>query len=62
MAENVPRAVQQLCLAELQFFCQERAGVAQRFGAGRLIKLGEIYDSACAGECVGNDRLTRRRR
>ena len=57
-----PRAVQQLCLAGPQFFggvkCQERAGVAQRFGAGRLIELGEIYDSACAGESVGNDRLT----
>src|SRR6516225_190123 len=25
---------------------------------GRLIELGEIYDSACAGESVGNDRLT----
>ena len=57
-----PRAVQQLCLAGPEFFggvkCQERAGVAQRFGAGRLIELGEIYDSACAGESVGNDRLT----
>ena len=27
-------------------------------GAGRLIELGEIYDSACAGESVGDDRLT----
>ena len=47
---------------EPQFFggvkCQERAGVAQCFGAGRLIELGEIYDSACAGESVGNDCLT----
>ncbi len=51
-----------LCLAGPQFFggvkCQEHAGVAQRFGAGRLIELGEIYDSAYAGESVGNDRLT----
>jgi hypothetical protein len=38
--------------------CQECAGVAQRFGAGRLIGLGEIYDSACVGESVGNDCLT----
>ena len=57
-----PRAVQQLRLAGPQFFggvkCQERAGVAQRCGAGHLIELGEIYDSACAGESVGNDRLT----
>jgi len=57
-----PRAIQQLCLAGSQFFggakCQERAGVAQRFGAGRLIELGEIYDSACAGESIGNDHLT----
>jgi hypothetical protein len=57
-----PRAIQQLCLAGLQLFrgvkCQERAGIAQRFGAGRLIELGEIYDSACTGESVGNDRLT----
>jgi hypothetical protein len=49
-----PRAIQQLCLAGLQLFrgvkCQERAGIAQRFGAGRLIELGEIYDSACTGE------------
>ena len=37
---------------------EERAGVAQRFGAGRLIELGEIYDSACAGESVGNDRFS----
>ena len=36
----------------------ERAGIAQRFGAGRCIELGEIYDSACAGESVGDDRLT----
>ena len=36
----------------------ERAGIAQRFGAGRLIELGEIYDSACAGESIGNDCLT----
>jgi hypothetical protein len=28
------------------------------FGAGRLIELGEIYNIACAGESVGNDRLT----
>ncbi len=57
-----PGPVQQLCLAGPQFFggvkCQERAGVAQRFGAGRLIELGEIYDCACAGESVGNGRLT----
>src|SRR5262249_58720654 len=39
--------------------CQEHAGVAQRFGAGRPIELGEIYNIACAGEGVGNDRLTR---
>ncbi len=32
--------------------------VTQRFGAGRLIELGETYDSACAGDSVGNDRLT----
>jgi hypothetical protein len=57
-----PRAVQQLCLAGPEFFegvkCQERAGIAQRFGAGRLIELGEIHDSARAGESVGDDRLT----
>src|ERR1700730_18595622 len=57
-----PSAAQQLCLAGPQFFggvkCQERAGVAQCFGARRLIKPGEIYDSACAGESVGNNRLT----
>src|SRR4029077_1731678 len=57
-----PSAAQQLCLAGPQFFGsvkrQERAGVAQRFGARRLIKLGEIYDSACAGESVGNNRLS----
>ena len=35
-----------------------RAGIAQRFGAARLIELGEYIDSACAGESVGNDRLT----
>ena len=44
-----PRAAQQLCLAGPQFFggvkCQERAGVAQRFGAGRLIELSEIYEA-----------------
>ena len=49
-------------LAGPQFFggvkCQEHAGITQRFGAGRLIELGEIYDSACAGESAGNDRLT----
>src|SRR5262249_6892723 len=39
--------------------CQEDASVAQRFGAGRLIELSEIYNIACAGEGVGNDRLTR---
>src|SRR5262245_28055001 len=38
--------------------CQEHAGVAQRFGAGRLIELGETHNIACAGESVGNDRLT----
>src|SRR5262245_49897601 len=38
--------------------CQEHAGVAQRFGACRLIELGETYNIACAGENVGNDRLT----
>src|ERR1700681_4818245 len=38
--------------------CQERASVAQRFGSRRPIKLGEIYDDACASESVGNDRLT----
>src|SRR6516165_2148503 len=57
-----PRAIQQRCLAGPQFFggieCQEHAGVAQGFGAGRLIELGEIYNIACAGEGVGNDRLT----
>jgi hypothetical protein len=57
-----PRAVQQLCLAGPQFFkrveCQERAGVAERFGARRFIELGEIYGTACASESVGNDRLT----
>src|SRR5262245_26710530 len=57
-----PRAVQQLCLARPQLFgsiqCQEDAGVAQRFGAGRLIELGETYNIACAGENVGDDRLT----
>src|SRR5215831_11661842 len=57
-----PRAVQQLCLAGPQLFrgieCQEDAGVAQRFGAGRLIELGEVYNIACTGESVGNDRLT----
>jgi hypothetical protein len=57
------RAGQQRYLAGPQFFggieCQEHAGVAQRFGAGRLIELGEIYNIACAGESVGNDRLTR---
>src|SRR5262249_27053035 len=55
------RVGQQLCLAGPQLFggieCQEHAGAAQRFGAGRLIELGEIYDIACAGEGVGNDRL-----
>ena len=44
-----------------QFFggvnCQEHAGVAQRFGARRFIKLGEIDDGACAGESIGNDCL-----
>src|SRR5262249_42563011 len=58
-----PRAGQQRCLAGPQLFggieCQEHAGVAQRFGAGRLIELSEIYNIACAGEGVGNDRLTR---
>src|SRR6516162_7284312 len=58
-----PRAGQQRCFAGPQLFggieCQEHAGVAQRFGAGRLIELGEIYDIACAGEGVGNDCLTR---
>jgi len=34
-----------------------RASVAQRFSA-LLIELGEIYHSTCAGESVGNDRLT----
>ena len=57
-----PRAIQQLCLAGPQFLggvkCQQRAGVAQCFGAGRLVELGEIYDSACAGESVGNNCLT----
>jgi len=57
-----PRAGQQRCLAGPQLFggieCQEHAGVAQRFGAGRLIELGEAYNIACAGESVGNDRLT----
>jgi hypothetical protein len=57
-----PSAVQQRCLARPQLLrgvkCQERAGVTQRLGASRLIELGEIYDSACAGESVGNDRLT----
>src|SRR5262252_8374983 len=57
-----PRAVQQRCLAGPQLFgsieCQEHAGVAQRFGAGRLIELGEIYNIAYAGEGVANDRLT----
>src|SRR5262245_31149613 len=57
-----PRAGQQRCLAGPQLFggieCQEDAGVAQRFGAGRLIELGEIYNIACASESVGNDRLT----
>ena len=41
-----PSAIQQLCLAGPQLFggvkCQDRACVAQRFGAGRLIELGEI--------------------
>src|SRR5262245_41832718 len=58
-----PHAVQQRCLAGPQLFggieCQEDAGPAQRFGAGRLIELGKIYNIACAGESVGNDRLTR---
>src|SRR6516165_2764343 len=58
-----PRAGQQRCLAGPQLFggieCQEHAGVAQRFGAGRLIELGEVYNIACAGEGVGNDCLTR---
>jgi hypothetical protein len=57
-----PAQVEHARLARPQFFggakCQERAGVAQRFGAGRLLELGEVYDSACAGESVGNDRLT----
>ena len=38
-----PRAIQQLCLAGPQLFrgvkCQERASIAQRFGAGCLIEL-----------------------
>src|SRR5262245_49523228 len=38
--------------------CQEHDGVAQRLGAGHLIELREIYDSAYASEGVGNDRLT----
>src|SRR5262249_51243456 len=38
--------------------CQEDAGLAQRFGAGRLIELGKVYNIACAGESVGDDRLT----
>jgi len=33
--------------------CQERAGVAQRFSSRCPIEFGEIYDSACAGESVG---------
>ena len=33
-------------------------GLAQRFGAGRLIELGKVYNIACAGESVGDDRLT----
>src|SRR5262249_52771872 len=57
-----PRALQQLCLAGPELFGgiegQEDAGVAQRFGAGHLIELGEIYNIACTGESVGNDRLT----
>ncbi len=57
-----PRACQQRCLAGPQLFggikCQEHAGVTQRFGAGHLIELREIYDSAYASEGVGNDRLT----
>src|SRR5262245_44262385 len=57
-----PRVLQQLCLAGPQLLggieCQDDAGVAQRFGAGHLIELGEIYNIACAGESVGNDRLT----
>src|SRR5215813_8837640 len=57
-----PRAVQQLCLAGPQLFggieCQEDAGLAQRFGASRLIELGKIYNITCAGEGVGDDRLT----
>jgi hypothetical protein len=47
-----PRAGQQRYLAGPQFFggieCQEHAGVAQRFGAGRLIELGGIYNIASA--------------
>jgi hypothetical protein len=38
--------------------CQERASVAQRFSSRRPIEFGQIYDSACAGESVGNDRFT----
>src|SRR5262249_23926600 len=34
------------------------AGVAQRVGARRFIQLSEIDDGACAGEGVGNNRLT----
>jgi hypothetical protein len=58
----ISRVGQQLCLAGPQFFGgvirQERSSVAQRFGAGRLIELSEIYDSACADERISNDRLT----
>ena len=38
--------------------CQERAGVAQRFNSRRPIEFGEIYDSACTGESIGNDRFS----
>ena len=57
-----PSVAQQICLTGAQFFrgikCQERASVAQRFRAGRLIQLSEIDDGACASESVGDDRLT----
>jgi hypothetical protein len=49
MASRTPAAV---CIV-----CQERAGVAQRFSSRQSIEFGEIYNSACAGESVGNDRF-----